>query len=44
MKLMLITAQSSTTTQRLHSFEFTLVNKSHSQHSGAAAVAWDPIF
>ena len=31
-KLMLIIAQSSTTTQHLHSFEFTLVNKSHSQH------------
>ena len=35
-KLMLITARSSTTTQRLHSFKFTLVNKSHSQHSEAA--------
>ena len=35
-KLMLITAQSSTTTQRLHSFKFTLVNKSHSQHSETA--------
>ena len=35
-KLMLITAQNSTTTQRLHSFRFTLVNKSHSQHSEAA--------
>ena len=34
---MLITARSSTTTQRLHSFKFTLVNKSHSQHSEAAA-------
>ena len=33
---MLITARSSTTTQRLHSFKFTLVNKSHSQHSEAA--------
>ena len=36
LKLMLITARSSTTTQRLHSFKFTLVNKSHSQHSEAA--------
>ena len=35
-KLMLITAQSSTTTQRLHSFKFILVNKSHSQHSETA--------
>ena len=35
-KLMLITAWSSTTTQRLHSFKLTLVNKSHSQHSEAA--------
>ena len=35
-KLMLITARSSTTTQCLHSFKFTLVNKSHSQHSEAA--------
>ena len=35
-KLMLITARSYTTTQRLHSFKFTLVNKSHSQHSEAA--------
>ena len=35
-KLMLITTRSSTTTQRLHSFKFTLVNKSHSQHSEAA--------
>ena len=35
-KQMLITARSSTTTQRLHSFKFTLVNKSHSQHSEAA--------
>ena len=33
---MLIPARSSTTTQRLHSFKFTLVNKSHSQHSEAA--------
>ena len=32
---MLITVQISTTTQRLHSFKFTLVNKSHSQHSEA---------
>ena len=36
MKLMLITAQRSMTTQHLHSFKFTLVNKSHSQHSEAA--------
>ena len=35
-KLMLITARSSTTTQRLHSFKFTRVNKSHSQHSVVA--------
>ena len=28
-----ITAQNSTTTQHLHSFKFTLVNKSHSQHA-----------
>ena len=35
-KLMLITAQSFTTTQRLHSFKFTLINKSHSQHTEAA--------
>ena len=35
-KLMLITARSSTTTRRLHSFKFTLVNKSHSQHPEAA--------
>ena len=35
-KLMLITAQSSTTTQHLHSFKFSLVNKSHSQHSETA--------
>ena len=35
-KLMLITARNSTTTQCLHSFKFTLVNKSHSQHSEAA--------
>jgi len=31
-KVILITAQSFTTTQRIHSFEFTLVNESHSQH------------
>ena len=36
MKRMLITALSFPTTQRLHSFKFTLVNKSHSQHSEAA--------
>ena len=35
-KLILVTTRSSTTTQRLHTFKFTLVNKSHSQHSGAA--------
>ena len=33
---MLITARSFPTTQRLHSLEFTLVNKSHSQHSVVA--------
>ena len=33
---MLITARSSTATQRLHSFKFTLVNKSHSEHSVVA--------
>ena len=32
MKMMLITVWSSMTTQRLLSFKFTLVNKSHSQH------------
>ena len=32
-KRMLITACSFPTTQRLHSLQFTLVNKSHSQHS-----------
>ena len=32
-KLILIRTQSSTYTQRLHSFKFTLVNKSHSQHA-----------
>ena len=32
---MFITARSFPTTQRLHSLEFTLVNKSHSQHSVA---------
>jgi len=37
-ELILITVQSSTTTQHLHSFEFTLVNESHSQPSVAAAV------
>ena len=35
-KLILITARSFTTTQRLHSFKFTLLSKSHSQHSVAA--------
>ena len=35
-KLILITTRSSTTIRRLHSFEFTPVNKSHSQHSEAA--------
>ena len=34
---MLITAHSFPTTQRLHSLEFTLVNKSHSQHFVVAA-------
>ena len=38
-KLMLITAWSTTTIQRLHSFKFTLVSKSHSQHS-EVAVHW----
>ena len=32
---MLVKARSFTTPQRLHSFKFTLVNKSHSQHSEA---------
>ena len=32
-KLILITTRSSTNNRRLHSFNFTLVNKSHSQHS-----------
>ena len=35
-KRMLITACSFPTTQRLHSLKFTLVNKSHSQHSVVA--------
>ena len=35
-KLILITTPSSTSTQRLHSFKFILVNKSHSQHSVVA--------
>ena len=35
-KLMLITAHSFPATQRLHSFKFTLVKKSHSQHSVVA--------
>ena len=35
-KLILITTRSSTSTQRLDSFKFTLVNKSHSQHSVVA--------
>ena len=35
-KLMLITARSSVTTQRLRSFKFILISKSHSQHSEAA--------
>ena len=34
-KVMLITVQSSTTTQHLRSFKLTLVNESHSQHSVA---------
>ena len=34
MKLLLVTVKSSATTQRLQSFKFTLVNKSHSQHCG----------
>ena len=33
---MLITAHSFPTTQRLHTLEFTLVNKSHSRHSVVA--------
>ena len=32
-KLVLVGTRSFPTTQRLHSFKFTLVNKSHSQHS-----------
>ena len=39
-KLMLITARSSTTTQLLHSFKFSLVNKGHSQHS-VVAFHWE---
>ena len=35
-KLILITTRSSTSTQRLHSFKFILVNKSQSQHSVVA--------
>ena len=35
-KLILITTRSSTSTQRLHSFKFILVNKSHSQYSVVA--------
>ena len=35
-KLILFTTWGSASTQRLHSFKFTLVNKSHSQHSVAA--------
>ena len=35
-KLILNTTWSSTSTQRLDSFKFTLVNKSHSQHSVVA--------
>ena len=35
-KLMLVRTRSFPTTQRLHSFKFTLVNKSHSQHSVVA--------
>ena len=35
-KLILITTRISTTNRRLHSFNFTLVNKSHSQHSVTA--------
>ena len=38
MKLILITTQSSTINRRLHSFKFSLVNKSHSQHSVAAVL------
>ena len=37
-KLILLTTRSSTSTQRLDSFKFTLVNKSHSQHSTVVAV------
>ena len=36
-KLILITTRSSTTNRRFHSLNFTLVNKSHSQHTVAAA-------
>ena len=35
-KLMLVGTRSFPTTQRLHSFKFTLVSKSHSQHSVVA--------
>ena len=35
-KLILLTTRSSTSTQRLDRFKFTLVNKSHSQHSVVA--------
>ena len=35
-KLILVTMRSSTTNWHLHSFNFTLVNKSHSQHSVSA--------
>ena len=35
-KLIFVTTRISTTNRRLHSFNFTLFNKSHSQHSVAA--------
>ena len=41
-KLILITTQSSTNNQRLHSFNFTLVKKSHSQHCGCCPLRRTP--
>ena len=41
-KLMRITVDSSITTQRLHSFKFTLVNKSHLQHCGCCSLRRTP--
>ena len=41
-KLILITTRSSATNQRLHSFNFTLVNKSHSQHCGCCPLRRTP--